>query len=291
MPADNDTAAKRLDPLTITIAVVAAGLLALWFARGSDEPATDSWTGATPTPFETDVFEPMDADREIVVHCGNSMRPAAEALAAEFQRRHGIGVRFNFGGSSELLASIELARRGDLYLPHDPYAEILEEKGLLDHYKVVGYLEPIIIVPPGNPHNITAMRDLATPDLRIAHPDARYATAGKLVRDAFEEMGLLDELKANMAMEGRSHNDVALALLGGHVDVAVVWNFISTFYEDRLEAIAPPDVEFPEIRVTLCLLTHTQDREAAEKFMALATSEFGREVFRRHGYTTGARNR
>lgn len=243
----------------------------------------DTWTEATPTT-DTGVYEPIDAEREIFLHCGNSMRPAAEVLAAEFQERYGIGVRLNFGGSSELLSSIELGETGDLYLPHDPYAEILEEKGLLDHYEVVGYLEPVIIVPEGNPDGIKTMRELATRDLRISLPDRRYATAGQLVNKAFEEMGLTEEMEKNLTMEGRSHGDVAQALIWGHVDAAMVWNFIGYFYDDKLDMIYPPDTDFSEVRVTLCLLSNAQDREAANKFMELATSDFGRSVFKRYGY-------
>ena len=227
------------------------------------------------------------ADRpgqELFVHCGNSMRPAAEALAAEFEKRYGIPVRLNFGGSADLLASIELGQRGDLYLPHDPYAEMLDEKGLLDYYEVVGHIEPILIVPKGNPAGIEKMEELATRDLAVALPDARYATAGKLIEEAFEKKGLLDRLRANVAMEARGHNEVALALVSGHVDAAMVWSFIATSYKDRVDMIRPPDADFPRKRVTLCLLTHARNRQAAEQFIKLATSEFGRQVFRERGY-------
>ena len=224
------------------------------------------------------------AQRELLVHCGNSMRPAAEALAPEFERRYGIPVRLNFGGSADLLSSIELGRQGDLYLPHDPYAAMLEEKGLLDDYEVVGTIEPIVIVPKGNPQGIQTMEELATRPLAVALPDARYATAGQLIQAAFREKGLLDRLQANVAMEARGHNEVAMALVSGHVDAAMVWSFIASSYQDRVDRIVPPDGTFPKKRVTLCLLTIAQDREAARMFMELATSEFGQQVFRERGY-------
>ncbi len=237
------------------------------------------------TPVDPDAEEAArDADRELFIHCGNSMRPAAEALAEEFEERYGIGVRLNFGGSADLLSSIELGQRGDLYLPHDPYAELLEEKGLLEYYEVVGHIEPIIVVPPGNPDGIETMEDLATRDLSVAIPDPRYATAGQLIHEAFEEMGLLEEFQNNVAMEARGHNEVALALVSGHVDAAMVWSFIATSYQDQLDMVRPPDVSFPEKRVTLCLLTHAVDRDAAEKFMELATSETGQRIFEELGY-------
>jgi len=73
-------------------------------------------------------------------------------------------------------------------------------------------------------------------------------------------------------------------LLAGELDAGVVWNFIATFYRDRLELI-DTGVGFPETRVTVCLLKNSADREAAEKFINMAASEKGGEVFQKHGYT------
>lgn len=86
------------------------------------------------------------------------MRPAAETLAPEFERRYGIPVRLNFGGSADLLSSIELGRQGDLYLPHDPYAAMLEEKGLLEDYEVVGLVALVWAIGLGATSSGKAMR-------------------------------------------------------------------------------------------------------------------------------------
>jgi len=263
--------------------VAVVGLLGLWCGVAPGRREVPEREPGVMAPGEVDT-QPDEAGRELFIHCGNSMRPAAEALAAEFEKRYDIPMRLNFGGSADLLASIELGQRGDLYLPHDPYAEMLEEKGLLEYYEVVGHIEPIIIVPRGNPAGIETMAELATRDLAVALPDARYATAGKLIEAAFEKKGLLGRLRANVAMEARGHNEVALALVSGHVDAAMVWSFIATSYKDRVDMIRPPDADFPRKRVTLCLLTHARNRQAAEQFMKLATSEFGRQVFTERGY-------
>lgn len=253
--------------------------------------APEDWTSqavtqASPMAYEPGVFVPLASDRQVVIHCGNSMRPGAEALAAIFQRETGIGVRFNFGGSSQLIAAIELGQQGDLYLPHDPYAAMLEAKGLLDRYVVLGQVEPLLIVAPGNPQGIAGLADLARPGLRVGLTDPRYATAGKLTVAAVTELGIAEAFMANVAMEGRSHNDVALGVLHDHLDAGVVWNFIARHYRGQLEAI-PSGVDFPETRVTLCLLTHAENRSEAEAFMAFADSEQARALFARYGYTRG----
>lgn len=274
----------------ITLSALAV-VASCWLAAcgGSDQHSdwTDGVSGATPAAYEPGVFEALQSERVVVIHCGNSMRPGAEALAAAFQKQTGIGVRFNFGGSSQLIAAIELGEQGDLYLPHDPYAAMLDSKGLLDRYIVLGHVEPVIVVPPGNPKNITGLRDLAQAGIKAGLTDPRYATAGKLTLQAFAEMGLSQEFAANVTMEGRSHNDVALGVLHGHLDAGVVWNFISRHYHGQLERVEA-GVAFPETRVTLCLLTHAENKTEAEAFLAFADTDQARALFAEYGYTRGA---
>jgi molybdate transport system substrate-binding protein len=264
-------------------AVMAGGGLLLIGCSKQPEPGDGVGTAATSKPPAVPGYRSDQAERRIVIHCGTSMRPAAERLADAFQEQHGIPVQFNFGGSSELLATLELSTLGDIYICHDPYADRIAEKGLLRRAETVGYLEPVIMVQPGNPNNITGLADLARPGLRLAMPDSRVSTAGRLVEQVLTELGIAPDIRRNIRMEARGHNDIALALAAGQVDAAVIWNFIATYYQDRLEAV-PPGVQFPETKVTLCLLKHAQDVEAAELFIQMAQSPQGREIFKSLGY-------
>ncbi len=263
-----------------------AAALTLMVSCGDDGEQRSRWdseTGATPLEGMSR-FTRIDSDREVIVHCGNSMRLAMEWVASEFQKQHGIAVVFNFGGSSELLPLIEMGGRGDLYICHDPYAEILQEKGLLDHYTVVGHLEPILLVPRGNPKNISGLADLGRDNMRLATVDPRYATAGKMIEAALERESWGGAVRRNIVVEARSHADAALALTTGHVDAAAVWNFVAALYPEEFEQI-DIGVEFPEeIRVTLVRLTTSENHEEAREFMEFATSDFARKVFTHYGY-------
>lgn len=270
--------------MAAVFAALVFGALLLRHVRRPERASGDAMTEATPPPYETAAFATLQAERGILVHCGNSMRPAVETIAAEFQRQTGIAVRMNFGGSAELLSTIDLARLGDLYICHDPYAERIGEKNLLDDLETVGALMPIIIVPKGNPLDIASIEDLLRRSgLRLGMPDARYATAARLVREALRARGWEQALDDKLVMESRGHNEVAAALLTGHLDAGIVWNFIAAFYRGRLDGVGT-GLDLAPTRVTLCLLTTATDPEAARRFMELAGSEFGREVFRKHGY-------
>lgn len=271
-------------PVIAAAAVLAGALLYIFFPGGREDSGWDAGTGATPLE-EMSWFEPIESEREVIVHCGNSMRIVMEEIAVEFQKRSGIAVVFNFGGSAELLPLIEFGGRGDLYICHDPYAVILEEKNLLVDYTVAGRLEPVILVQKGNPLGIRSMEDLAGPGIRVSSVDPRYATAGKMVHGVLDRKPWGGDARRNILIESRGHSDAALALLTGHVDAAIVWNFLEALYPDRLEKVSP-GVDFEEeIRVTVCRLATSENTEEANELMEFITSDFGVATFKRYGYT------
>ncbi len=271
---------KWLILAAVLLVSAGGGIYAL---RGRQAGRWDGETTATPLE-ERSRFTTLDAERELIIHCGNSMRVAMEEIADEFQKRSGIGVVFNFGGSAELLPLIEFGGRGDLYICHDPYAEILEEKNLLVDYTVAGRLEPVILVQKGNPFGVKGLSGLGAGGMRVSSVDPRYATAGRMIHEVLDREPWGEEVRGNIVIESRGHSDAALALLTGHVDAALVWNFLAALYSEDLDSIST-GMNFPEeIRVTLCRLTTSTNEKEAIEFMEFASSDFAKDVFERYGY-------
>ncbi len=119
----------------------------------------------------------------------------------------------------------------------------------------------------------------------MATVDPRYATAGQMLEQVLEREDWGQAVKDNIVVESRGHSDAAVALLTGHVDAAVVWNFIAALYAEQLEEV-DIGVDFEQdIRVTLTRLTTSTNHEEAEMFMDFATNtDFARNVFRYYGY-------
>lgn len=55
------------------------------------------------------------AAQPLLVYCAAGIKGTLEALAHEFQKRHGIQVDLNFGPSQTLLANITVTSRGDVH--------------------------------------------------------------------------------------------------------------------------------------------------------------------------------
>ncbi len=222
----------------------------------------------------------------LLVHCGSSMRPAAEVLAADYEKRYGVKIEFNFGGTETLLPQIELRKEGDLFICHDPFGEKLKRDGLQTKAVTVGYLTPVIIVPKGNPKYIHALLDLLQPGLRVGVTDPRFATCGQMVEERLRKLHLAKSFNdhPNFVLQTRSHGDVANALTIGSIDAGVVWNFIAVTFRDKMDMI-PTGQHFPDTRIMVCQLRCAKNPAGAARFLRFAASHSGRKVFADHGYS------
>ncbi len=273
----------RSDRLFYAVILAVLVIAVIWGVRYQTETEETGEITTRATPYEQrSEFAQIEADRKVVVHCGSSMRLVMEEIAKDFQEEYNIAVQFNFGGSAELLATIEVGQWGDVYVCHDPYADNLDEKGLLRDYTVPGYLRPVVMVPQDNPHNIEDISCLKRPELQVGLTDPRYSTAGELVEKALADKGWKESVYDNVVLESRAHNELAVALVSEHIDAGVAWSFLPELY-DELKSI-PAGIDFPEIRVTACLLENAENQEEAENFMNFIISDTGREAFQRYGY-------
>lgn len=274
-----------------TTAVILASTLiilsfaAAWLQESALAPPPRGGTGEESVGVSADEprFEAIDAERVILIHCESFLRSVAERVASEFQEREGVAVRFNFGETAELLSEIELGGEGDLWLGRDSCGDRLDEKGLLRKHVTIGYIEPVIIVPPGNPQSIESLADLSRPGLRVGLPDARYSTVGGVIERALAARNLLEAVHRQVGVEARASDDAAVALIQGDVDVAMTWDFVADHYKGSVEQVTA-DVEFPQTRFTICLLDHARDQEAAQMFMDMAASPLGRRIFDQAGH-------
>jgi molybdate transport system substrate-binding protein len=141
-------------------------------------------------------------------------------------------------------------------------------------------------VAKGNPLGLKGLADLAKPGLRVGLMDARYSTCGQMVQDALKRRGLTDKVGPNVRVEKRSHQELATDVTLGSLDAAAVWNFSAVLNREKLDAV-PTGETFPETRLCICLLRSAANPKGAGRFTELCASEFGREVFSRHGYSKG----
>jgi molybdate transport system substrate-binding protein len=173
------------------------------------------------------------APRALVCHVGGTMRPVMQELAKGYEEKTGTKVEVNSAGSGELLAHIELQKHGDLYVCHDPFLDVLMQKGLGVDGWTVAELTPVMAVRKGNPKGIKDLKDLTRTDIEVFLTDPRYSTLGHLLSTILgkADMDLAPLLKQKNVHTHRSGSQVGNLVVMGNADVGLVWNAVVALRE------------------------------------------------------------
>jgi molybdate transport system substrate-binding protein len=211
------------------------------------------------------------------------MAVPVQELGKRFAEARQIQIEYDLGGSETLLPKILAGAQADVFVCHDPFEEKLKAAGRWTDTVVVGFLEPVVAVRPGNPKQIQSLNDLARPGLKIGIGDPRYSTCGELFVNALRERGLYEGVMTNVVLQARSHAEVANGLVVGPLDAVVVWNFVIQLYSGKLQPV-PVGAKYPATHVTLLGLTSSPNPALRDTFLEWCRQPVVRESFQRHGY-------
>ncbi len=231
--------------------------------------------------------------------CGSSMRPAVEDLAALFNEEYGVDVQPNYGGSGTVLLQIEKSKQGDVYICHDPYAYVCEQRKLSASWHTMAYLKPVIAVRKGNPKNkkIRGLLDLLRDDVRVGLPQREASTRGMILWTILEKHKLADKMTKHGFVEDRTHALTNKLKLDA-VDAAVLWDAPSRATEGvevvPIEAKYEVDAvtsatsgktyDVSKVKVTVVRLTLSKEPLLTAQFAKMCLGDRGREILRHHKF-------
>ncbi len=150
------------------IALPAAVLLAaatLLVATGCGSSGPGSASSSTPVSAKLTVF------------AAASLNKVFPQIAADFKKTHpGVQFAFNFAGTDTLAAQIEQGAPADVFAgASTKYGDELSGKGLIDTPQTFATNKLVLIVPAANPANITSLRDLTKPGVKLVIGDPTRA--------------------------------------------------------------------------------------------------------------------
>lgn len=224
-------------------------------------------------------------EEKVFLYCAAGIKKPLEALAREYEKEYGTRVEIQFGGSGTLLANIELAKTGDLYLAADEsYVRIAKEKGLVDESIPVAHLVPVIAFPKGNPKGISKIEDLLRDDVKLALANPDAAAVGRIMKLVLSESGLWDKLEKKVKVFKPTVNELATDVSIGAADAAVVWDAIANQY-DELDHIMVPEFASARQRITVGVLKSSAAPVEALRFARfLSSRDRGKPVFDQSGF-------
>ncbi len=228
------------------------------------------------------------APRSLEVFAGSASRPAVQELAEAFEMRSGTRVHVHFGGSGAVLSQMQLARRGDVYLPgSSDFMEIAKRRELVDPLTEVRlfYLLPAIAVARGNPEGIRSLEDLARPGLRVGIARPETVCVGLYGVEALERSGLAERVRPNIVNWAESCEKTAQMIALGLVDAVLGWDVFDDWDPARIETVPYPPERVPRIGYAPAAVSaFSREPGLARQFLAFLSGPEGREAFRRHGY-------
>ena len=219
----------------------------------------------------------------LLVWCASGIQAPVEAAVRAFEKECGSSVQLQYGGSGTLLANIQVAGRGDLFIAADEgYLATARSKGLVEEVVPLGLMSPVIAVRKGNPTGIRSVDDLPAGRISLAQPGA--AAIGDVVRALLLKDGRWEALEKKVRVFKTTVMDVAMDVRLGAVDAGIVWD--ATVAQDpALEAVRDPALDPGQQKVAIGVLRSAVRPAAALRLARwLGAPDKGLLEFARRGY-------
>ena len=227
------------------------------------------------------------AKKELLVYCGITMIKPMSEIARVIEEQEGCEIIITKGGSGNLLRAIKVNKVGDLYLPgSDSYIKTCLEEGLVSKTVHVGYNKAAVMVQKGNPKGISNdLKNLASPDYYVVICDPNSGSIGRETKKILERAGLFDEVSRNVSQLTTDSKDLVNVLRHKQADLVINWYATSTWPENEpyVDTLPIEGQYASKNKLVLGLLTCSKHPDIAGKFMAYASSEKGRALFRKYG--------
>ena len=268
MPSHSRTTSGRAT--TAALAIIVLAVIVVWAASLLLKSRK---TAAGPVPSDP-----------LIVYCAASLKAPVEALAKQYEQRFHTPVQLQFGASQSLLASIEISKNGDLYLPaDDSYFATAAGQKLVETTIPIARQRCALMVAKGNPKGIKTMADLLRPEVRLALANPEAAAIGKLVRGALDKAAW-DALAEKAVVIAATVTEAANAVKADAADVTFIWDAMHQQYA-AFDLVSLPAIADVQALVGVGLLNCSHQSVEAMKFARfLAARDAGLPVFKANGF-------
>lgn len=231
---------------------------------------------------------------KLFVYCGAAISLPMQEIGKEFEKQYGVKVEYTFAGSPCLLSQITFAKKGDLYMPGEQwYMDQAIKKGYIDRWETVAVFVPVIAVQKGNPKKIKSIVDFTKSDLRIGLGNKEACAIGHISDQIFKKAekllninGLTDSIWNNTKYMAMQEPELGNTIKLKHLDATIIWNATAFRIRDSIDII-PVDPRYRvDSPIPLGVLTFSEHKTIANKFLDFVLSSQGKSIFKKHGFAT-----
>jgi molybdate transport system substrate-binding protein len=253
-----------------------------------------------------DLYGDINNPQLVVFFAGNQFMCIDELLEA-FKKQYpqyekvfaetlppGILAKQILGGSLTI-GNMRIDMKPDVYTAGE--GRIDQMKNDFSRTEIYAYNRLAIMVPAGNPKNITGLKDLGRKDIRVSMPNPEWEGIAKKIEEAFVKAGE-NNLKQTIMEEKVKdsttfltqihHRQTPLRILYGNSDAGPVW-YTEAYYQQMIhhpiELVEIPDSE--NIRATYVAgeLRNAPHQKAAKDFMDFLVSPVAKAIYTTYGFS------
>jgi molybdate transport system substrate-binding protein len=218
----------------------------------------------------------------LTVYAASSLTDTFGELGKRFEKSHdGVGVTFNFAGSSDLVAQLQQGAPADVFASADPENMDKAVADDLIEGEVVNFASNTlqIAVPPDNPGNVSSLQDLAQPGLNVVvcAPEVPCGSATQKV----ERAGGAD---IKPVSEEQAVTDVLAKVTTGQADAGLVYVTDVIAAGDDVKGVRFPEASSAANVYPIAPLKDSENPELAQEFVDLVTSQEGQTVLQDAGF-------
>jgi molybdate transport system substrate-binding protein len=206
-----------------------------------------------------------------------------EAVTRYGEGFEGADVKASFAGSDELAAQIQQGAKADVFASADTeYPEELFKEGLVGKPQVFARNELVIAVPEGS--EIKSLADLTKPGVKLVIGDPSVPV-GSYTRTVLGRLPAAqrEAIMSNVVSEETEVASIVAKLEQGAADAG----FVYVTDEKGAEGLEPVPIESklqPDVEYGVAVVKSSDDKPAAEEFVAGLIEGEGQEDLREAGF-------
>ena len=226
---------------------------------------------------------------DVYVFAAASMQATLEQISADYKKvEPNINLIFNFDSSGTLKTQIENGAECDIFISAaQKQMNALDALNMVDKSTRLNLLENkvALVVPEGNPRNITSYNDLDTDKLELLALGNDDVPVGAYAHEILGNMGIYDKLNAaNKITFATNVTEVAKQVKEGTVSAGVVYATDASTHGLKVVAEPPAGTLATPVIYPAAVMSATKHAEAAKNFLDYLQGDAAMKVFESVGF-------
>jgi molybdate transport system substrate-binding protein len=233
---------------------------------------------------------------KLTVYAAASLTGAFNQTAQAFEANNsGVTIAVNYAGSQILATQITQGASADIFASADlTHMKSVQDAGLMNNSSVTIFAENklAIIVPTGNPANITSLTDLAKSGVKLdignsSTPCGMYTMQmlAKASNNSTYGSGFKSSVMANVVSTETDVNVIVAKVALGQADAGIVTKAdVPAAYQSKVKVITIPDSVNVLAKYPIGVVSGSQNAQLAQSFINYVTSPAGQAILLKYGF-------